>query len=135
MLDGHSRLISPGLSMRRLVLLCPALLPLFLVSFAPAAPEPTGIPAEHQPKAREVERYKDGYRYPQAGWVVLHVEGEPYQRGYQHGRLLAKEIAAYIRMLATERSVKAPADGWKAARQLTNALFVRKIDKEYLEEM
>jgi hypothetical protein len=121
--------------MRRLVLLCPALLPLVLASFAPAAPEPVGIPAEHQPRAGQVERYKDGYRYPQAGWVVLHVAGEPYQRGYQQGRLLAKEIAAHIRMLATERSVKAPADGWKSARQLTNALFLRKIDKEYLEEM
>ena len=40
-----------------------------------------------------------------------------------------------MRMLATERSPKAPSDGWKAARQLAAALFVRKIDREFLEEM
>src|SRR5205807_660933 len=59
----------------------------------------------------------------------------PYARGYQQGRLLSKEIAAQIRMMATDRSVKAPADGWKAARQVANAILLRKIDREYLEEM
>jgi hypothetical protein len=106
-----------------------------LLPLAPAAaPEPSA-PPEHRPKADEVERHGPAYRYTQAGWVVLHVEGEPYTRGYQQGRLLSKEIAAYVRMLATERSAKAPADGWKSARQLTNALFLRKIDREQLEEM
>lgn len=124
--------------MRRLyVLLLLSLSPLaLLLSLAPAAaPDPAAIPPLHKPAARDVSRYGPAYRYPQAGWVVLHVEGEPYPRGYQQGRLLAKEIAAYIRMLATERSVKAPADGWKSARQLASALFLRKIDREYLEEM
>src|SRR4051812_19502637 len=96
------------------------LLPILLASLSPllaaAAPD---VPAAHRPKAADVQRYGPAYRYPQAGWLVLHVEGEPYPRGYQQGRLLAKEIAAYIRMLASERSAKAPADGWKAARQIT----------------
>lgn len=87
------------------------------------------------PDAADITRYGDGYRYPQAGWAVLHIEGEPYARGYQHGRLMSKEIAAHIRMLGTERSVKAPLDGWRSARQLANALFLRKIDREYLAEM
>ncbi|MCS6865250.1 MAG: C45 family autoproteolytic acyltransferase/hydrolase [Gemmataceae bacterium] len=99
------------------------------------ASEPVAIPAAHRPKATEVVTYKAGYRYPQAGWIVVHIEGEPYERGYQHGRLLAKEIAAHMRMLATERSVKAPADGWQSARQLANALLLRTIDREFLEEM
>ena len=33
-------------------------------------------------------------------WIVLHVEGGPYERGYQHGRLLAPEIAAHVRCFA-----------------------------------
>ncbi len=123
--------------MRRLALFLPLILSsLFVasptISAPPAAVE---IPAAHKPEAKDVVRYGDGYRYPQAGWVVLHVEGEPYTRGYQQGRLLSKEIAAFIRMIATDRSAKAPADGWKAARQLANALFLRKIDREVLEEM
>ncbi|QJW99207.1 C45 family autoproteolytic acyltransferase/hydolase [Frigoriglobus tundricola] len=113
-----------------------------LFYFAPAAvretaatPEPAAVPAERQSGPPDVVRYEAAYRYTQAGWVVVHVEGEPYVRGYQQGRLLAKEIAAQIRMFATERSVKAPADGWRAARTIANALLLRKIDREYLEEM
>lgn len=100
-----------------------------------AAPDPVGVPPAHRPRAGEVARYGPAYRYPQAGWDVVHVEGAPYERGYQQGRLLAKEIAAYVRMLATERSARAPADGWRSARQLVNALLLRQIDKEFLEEM
>src|SRR5262249_41150789 len=36
---------------------------------------------------------------------------------------------------ATVRSPKAPDDGWRHTRTLTNALFLRRYDKEYLEEM
>src|SRR2546426_864948 len=32
-------------------------------------------------------------RSQHAGWIYLHTEGEPQQRGFQHGYLLAKEIA------------------------------------------
>ena len=82
-----------------------------------------------------MQRYGPAYRYPQAGWIVLHIEGEPYERGVQHGRLLAPEIAAHVRCFAAMQSSKAPADGWKQTRTLVNALFLRRYDKEYLEEM
>jgi hypothetical protein len=93
------------------------------------------IPIAHKPDAKSVQRYEKGYRYPQAGWVVLHIEGDPYPRGYQHGRLLAAEIARYARTLARERYAKDPAEGWRTIRTLTDALFLRKIDREILEEM
>jgi len=38
------------------------------------------------------DQYEDGYRYNVQGWVYVHVEGDPYERGYQHGYLLANEI-------------------------------------------
>src|SRR5207253_4983322 len=62
-------------------------------------------------------------------------EGEPYERGYQHGRLLAPEIASYIRCLAAMQSSSSPSDGWRHTRRLVNALFMRRYEKEYLEEM
>ena len=31
------------------------------------------------------------------GWVFLHIEGKPFVRGFQHGYLLAKEIAESLR--------------------------------------
>ena len=93
------------------------------------------IPAAHRPDSRSVLRHDKGYRYTQAGWVVLHVEGDPYPRGYQHGRLLAEEIARYAQMLGRERYPKDPAEGWRTIRTLADALFLRKIDREILEEM
>jgi hypothetical protein len=88
-----------------------------------------------KPDPLSVQRCGTGYRYPQAGWVVLHIEGEPYERGYQHGRLMAPEIAAYVRAFASDRSSTAPGDAWKITRTLVNALFLRRFDREYLQEM
>ena len=82
-----------------------------------------------------VERFGGGYRYPQAGWIVLHIEGEPYERGYQHGRLMAPEIARFIGEVARYRSSKAPADAWEDLRLIADALFMRRFDPEFLEEM
>ncbi len=87
------------------------------------------------PDPASVQRYGPAYRYPQAGWVVLHIEGEPYERGYQHGKLMAAEIADHVATLATARSPKSPETGWRDQRLLVNALFLRRYDKEYLEEM
>jgi outer membrane protein assembly factor BamB len=38
------------------------------------------------------EQFEKGFRYNIQGWIYLHIEGEPYERGYQHGYLLANEI-------------------------------------------
>lgn len=121
--------------MRRAVLLLPfALLPCALAPSAPTAAPAADAPAKPRAEVGPT-RYGPASRSLQDGWVVLQISGDPYPRGYQHGRLLGHEIAAYIRMLATECSVKAPGDGWAAARRVANALFLRKFDREVLEEM
>jgi hypothetical protein len=38
------------------------------------------------------------HRHKKAGWIYLHIEGEPRERGFQHGYLLAKEIAEALRV-------------------------------------
>ena len=86
-------------------------------------------------KRDAVRMFGPAYRYPKAGWIYLHIEGQPYERGYQHGRLMAPEIAAHVRAKATESSPKAPSNGWGHVRTLVNAVFLRKFDREYLEEM
>lgn len=112
----------------------------FLIAFAlaisPTLPlSAADAPAAHKPDPKTIQWHEGGYRYTQAGWVVLHIEGDPYPRGYQHGKLLAKEIAKYVTTLARERNAKDPEEGWKSLRVLTDALFLRKFDKEFLEEM
>src|ERR1700740_3030656 len=101
-------------------------------------PSSRGLAADtidFRPDPRSVQRYGPAYRYPQAGWVVLHIEGEPYERGCPHGPLMAPGIAPHVPCFATVQSPKAPSEGWKQTRTLANALFLRRYDKEYLEEM
>ncbi len=43
-------------------------------------------------KYTEIHYYKNGYRYNIQGWVYMHLEGEPYDRGYQYGYLASEEI-------------------------------------------
>jgi hypothetical protein len=94
-----------------------------------------GIASAAQPDPDAVERWQAGWKYPQAGWIVLHIEGEPYQRGLQHGHLMAHEIAAYQRALAGFWGPAAPQLAWSDARRLTGALFLHGFDREQLEEM
>src|SRR5437870_4301597 len=80
---------------------------------------------EFAPDPASVQRYGRSYRYPQAGWIVLHIEGAPYERGVQHGRLLAPEIAGYLRCYAAQQSPAAPAEAWKLTRTIANTSFLR----------
>jgi hypothetical protein len=96
---------------------------------------PNPPPERFVPNAASIARYGPAYRYPQAGWTVLHIEGTPYERGYQHGRLMSTEIADMVKSLAAYRSPDAPSEGWRDQRMLVNSLFLRKYDAEYLEEM
>src|SRR5438270_11049196 len=111
-----------------------ALLALIVVGLG-AAVQATPAAKDYQPDPKAVQRYGPAYRYPQAGWIVLHIEGKPYERGYQHGRLLAPEIAAFVNNSANQMSAQSPANGWQNARTLINALFLRRFEQEYLEEM
>ena len=99
-----------------------------------AAP-PVPTTTEFVPDPVSVTRHGPAWRYPQAGWHVVHIEGAPYERGYQHGKLLAAEIVEYIETLAAVHSPKSPHEAWRDKRILANALFLRRYDAEYLEEM
>lgn len=38
-----------------------------------------------------INYYGRGYKFEENGWIYIHIEGEPYKRGLQHGFLLANE--------------------------------------------
>lgn len=82
-----------------------------------------------------VRWFRDGYRYDDRGWIFVHVEGAPYERGYQYGTLVADEIVQYISKLAVQSNAADPAAGWKALRFESDVLFLRGYDEEYLTEM
>jgi hypothetical protein len=87
------------------------------------------------PPAATVRTFGPAYRYPSAGWIYLHIEGEPYERGYQHGYLMAREIPEYLERCAAELGAKSEAEGWDHLRTTVDALFLRGFDREILEEM
>ena len=85
------------------------------------------------PVKAAVRTYGPAYRYPQGGWIYLHIEGEPYERGYQHGTLMSKEIPQYLERCAADYDPQFK--DWKEARNVANALFLRGFDREILAEM
>jgi hypothetical protein len=87
------------------------------------------------PQKATLRTFGPAYRYPRAGWLYVHIEGEPYDRGYQHGYLLAREIEQYIERCASQLDSKSRVTAWNNGRTMANALFLRGFDKEMLQEM
>ncbi len=73
----------------------PALPPKTASEVALAKPNQS-VPAT--PSAEQRRWLAKAYRHEKAGWIYLHIEGEPRERGFQHGYLLAKEIAEWLRI-------------------------------------
>jgi Phospholipase B len=73
-------------------------------------------------------------RADRAGWIALHVEGTPQERGFQHGYLLAKEIGEALRV---RREVwrHQTAMEWPWLLDRVKAVFAPKVDPENLAEM
>jgi len=76
-----------------------------------------------------------GFRYDDGGWIVLHIEGAPYERGLQYGQLVASELAQFVDKLAILQDKADPVRGWDRQRTLADALMLRKYEPEFLEEM
>ena len=76
-----------------------------------------------------------GFRYDDGGWIYVHIEGEPYERGRQFGELVAQEIVRYMEKLSIRKDREDPVRGWNQVRLLSDSLFLRKFEPEFLEEM
>lgn len=82
-----------------------------------------------------VHWFGKAYRFDDRGWIFVHVEGGPYERGYQYGSLMGDDIVQYMTRLAIKRDVNEPVKAWNDTRFECNALFLRGYDEEYLTEM
>ena len=73
-------------------------------------------------------------RADRAGWTLLHLEGRPEERGFQHGFLLAREIGEALRV---RREVWRQQSGmeWPWLVDRVKAVFTPRIDAENLAEM
>jgi phospholipase B-like protein len=77
----------------------------------------------------------EGFRYDDRGWIFVHIEGKPYQRGYQYGYLVAEEMVEYMNKLAIEVNEEEPENGWNNFRFVADGFMLRKYEKEFLTEM
>ncbi len=79
-------------------------------------------------------RLQKAYRFQQGGWTYVHLEGSPSQVGFQHGYLLAAEIAdafAAIKLFDTHQSH----EDWEFFRKTAREMLWPHIDSEYQEEL
>ena len=82
----------------------------------------------------EVVQYDNGYRFDTNGWIYLHIEGSPYDRGYQHGYLMAPELKEILRSLEYLTYWETGMT-WDYFVEAAEKLFVKFIDQEYIDEM
>ena len=73
-------------------------------------------------------------RHEKNGWISLHIEGTPKERGFQHGYLLAKEIKESIRVLSESWHYQTAME-WKWLVQRAGIMFTPKIDNENMAEI
>jgi len=79
-------------------------------------------------------RLQKAYRFQKGGWTYVHLEGSPADIGYQHGYLLAPEIAdglAAVKLFDTRETQR----DWEFFRTTAREMLWRHIDAEYQQEL
>jgi hypothetical protein len=74
------------------------------------------------------------YKFQRGGWTYVHLEGTPAQIGYQHGRLLANQIADLIEVEKVETLHSTKRD-WNFYREAARTQLWPHIETEYREEL
>src|SRR6202171_2879561 len=90
--------------------------------------------AQESSSASSDPRLQKAYRFQQGGWTYVHLEGSPSAIGFQHGYLLAPEIAdafAAIKLYDTHQSQH----DWEFFRKAAREMLWPHIDAEYQQEL
>ncbi len=74
------------------------------------------------------------HRFQRAGWIYLHLEGDGKCRGFQHGYLLAPEIADAMRSIQVNWQHESAME-WSWLVKKASELFVPRIDPENRGEL
>jgi hypothetical protein len=79
-------------------------------------------------------RLAKSYRFERDGWIYVHLEGSPHDIDYQHGYLLAPEIADAFSAVSLEMTHSSNRD-WDFFRRASRQMLWPKIDAEYQAEL
>ena len=81
-----------------------------------------------------MKRSGNGYRFDENGWFYLHLEGDAYERGYQHGSLLAREISEMLDNVKCLTMLQL-GKSWEFFIECARAALLPGIPSEFLREM
>jgi hypothetical protein len=79
-------------------------------------------------------RLEKASRKDKAGWIYVHLEGTPFQIGYQHGYLLANEIDTTIRAVGYALQHETH-HGWAFYRSAARNFLWKQTEREYRDEI
>ena len=79
-------------------------------------------------------RLQKAYRFQQGGWTYVHLEGAPADIGFQHGYLLAPEIADALEAIKLF-DTRATQRDWEFFRKTAREMLWPHIDAEYQQEL
>jgi hypothetical protein len=79
-------------------------------------------------------RIEKAYRFQRGGWTYVHLEGSPSDIGFQHGYLLAPEIADALEAVKLFDTHQTQRD-WEFFRKTAREMLWPHIDPEYQQEL
>ncbi len=79
-------------------------------------------------------RLEKAYRFQQGGWTYVHLEGSPAEIGFQHGYLLAPEIADALEAKKLSDTHETQRD-WEFFRKTAREMLWPHIDAEFQQEL
>jgi len=82
----------------------------------------------------QINHLSKANRHEKNGWIYLHIEGKPKERGFQHGSLMAVEIKENIRLLRARWEHQTALD-WSFYVRKAGEILSSKVDTENLEEL
>jgi len=120
--------------MNRSIIIRLFLFSLSLFTLAGCALETSPRVGESLDEARQKEYLAKAFRQDKNGWIFLHIEGKPFERGFQRGFLTANEIDQFLKTVSHILKFQTAKDCDFFVESATR-LFRKKVSKEYIEEM
>ena len=93
-----------------------------------------GLGGERKVEVRDDPRLAKAWRFDQNGWIYVHLEGSPSAIGFQHGALLAGEIADGLKSVKLSATHSTGKD-WEFFRKAAREMLWPRMDAEYQEEI
>jgi hypothetical protein len=108
-----------------------SLWPIYIMAALIAITMITAVAAD-QPE--NFNSYHKGYRFDRNGWIYIHIEGEPYDRGFQYGYLAAPELGEIMNTIRY-MTIWDTGKDWDFFINASEDLFIPRMDPEYLLEI